>query len=176
MLWNEWKDLELQIVEMNDEVQTDRFERCGMHETSVRSRASDLWLPPRSWLRSATAQPSARDESSPYLDGSGPRNSTRPVARRSVRASASAATTTSVRSAVRSSSSSGAAIEERAHRQRGEWMTPRLKTRAPRNVLIVARDNKLARIAWAVPRPAQNYRAVPEGTGCISKRSYHQHR
>ena len=66
MLWNEWKDLELQIVEMKDEVRTDRFERCGMHETSDRSLASDLWLPPRSWLRSATAQPSARDESSPH--------------------------------------------------------------------------------------------------------------
>jgi 5-methylcytosine-specific restriction endonuclease McrBC regulatory subunit McrC len=27
MLWSEWKDLELQIIQMNDEAGTDRFER-----------------------------------------------------------------------------------------------------------------------------------------------------
>jgi transposase len=30
MLWSEWKDLELQIVEMNDESGTDRLERCSL--------------------------------------------------------------------------------------------------------------------------------------------------
>src|ERR1035437_1106645 len=43
----------------------------------------------------------------------------------------------------------------------GAWMTS-LETRAPRNVLIVATANKLARIAWAVLATGQNYRAVQE--------------
>ena len=43
----------------------------------------------------------------------------------------------------------------------GEWMTA-LEARAPRNVLIVAMANKLARIAWAVLSSGQDYRAVQE--------------
>jgi Transposase. len=63
MLWSEWKDLELQIVQMNDEV-----ERIASSDVRVgdcgRSLASDRWLQPRSWPPSATAQPSARGGSS----------------------------------------------------------------------------------------------------------------
>ncbi|RZU35455.1 IS110 family transposase [Edaphobacter modestus] len=43
----------------------------------------------------------------------------------------------------------------------GAWMTA-LEARAPRNVLIVATANKLARIAWAVLSSRQDYRAVQE--------------
>src|SRR5246127_1281906 len=43
----------------------------------------------------------------------------------------------------------------------GQWMTA-LEARAPRNVLIVAMANKLARIAWAVLSSGQDYRAVQE--------------
>ena len=43
----------------------------------------------------------------------------------------------------------------------GAWMTA-LEARAPRNVLIVAAANKLARIAWAVLSSGQDYRAVQE--------------
>jgi transposase len=39
------------------------------------------------------------------------------------------------------------------------WMTAP-EARAPRNVLIVATANKLARIAWAVLSSGQDYRAV----------------
>jgi transposase len=42
----------------------------------------------------------------------------------------------------------------------GPWMTA-LGRRAPRNVLIVAMANKLARIAWAVLSTGQDYRTVP---------------
>jgi transposase len=41
----------------------------------------------------------------------------------------------------------------------GPWITA-LERRAPRNVLIVAMANKLARIAWAVLSTGQDYRAV----------------
>jgi len=52
----------------------------------------------------------------------------------------------------------------RSRRERiamGEWMNT-LETRSSRNVLIVAMANKLARIAWAVLSSGQDYRAVQE--------------
>jgi transposase len=36
-----------------------------------------------------------------------------------------------------------------------------LEERAPRNVLIVATANKLARIAWAVLSTGEDYRGLP---------------
>src|ERR1035437_5459273 len=51
------------------------------------------------------------------------------------------------------------AVVLRSKRERiamGAWMTS-LETRAPRNVLIVATANKLARIAWAVLSSGQDY-------------------
>jgi len=56
------------------------------------------------------------------------------------------------------------AVVLRSKRERiamGAWMTA-LETRASRNVLIVATANKLARIAWAVLSSGQDYRAVQE--------------
>ena len=43
----------------------------------------------------------------------------------------------------------------------GAWMTA-LEARAPRNVLIVATANKLARIAWAVLSSGRDYRAAQD--------------
>jgi transposase len=45
----------------------------------------------------------------------------------------------------------------------GAWMTA-LEARAPRNVLIVATANKIARIAWAVLSSGEDYRALPNPT------------
>ena len=42
----------------------------------------------------------------------------------------------------------------------GAWLTA-LEMRAPRNVLIIAMANKLARIAWAVLSSGQDYKAIP---------------
>ena len=56
------------------------------------------------------------------------------------------------------------AVVLRSKRERiamSAWMTS-LETRAPRNVLVVATANKLARIAWAVLATGQDYRAVQE--------------
>src|ERR1017187_9999362 len=44
--------------------------------------------------------------------------------------------------------------------QIGQWMTA-LEARAPRNVLVVAMANKLARIAWAVLSSGNDYRPLP---------------
>ena len=41
----------------------------------------------------------------------------------------------------------------------GAWMNA-LEARAPRNVLVVAMANKLARIAWAVLSSGEDYRPV----------------
>src|SRR5271155_4060577 len=56
------------------------------------------------------------------------------------------------------------AVVLRSKRERiamGAWLTA-LEARAPRNVLIVAAANKLARIAWAVLTSGHDYRAVQE--------------
>jgi transposase len=56
------------------------------------------------------------------------------------------------------------AVVLRSKRERiamGAWLTA-LEARAPRNVLIVAAANKLARIAWAVLSSGQDYRPVQE--------------
>jgi transposase len=56
------------------------------------------------------------------------------------------------------------AVVLRSKRERiamGAWMTS-LETRAPRNILIVATANKLGRIAWAVLATGQDYRAIQE--------------
>lgn len=45
----------------------------------------------------------------------------------------------------------------------GAWMTA-LEARAPRNVLIVATANKIARIAWAVLSSGEDYRPLPNPT------------
>ena len=55
------------------------------------------------------------------------------------------------------------AVVLRSKRERiamGAWVTA-LEVRAPRNVLIVAMANKLARITWAVLSTGQEYRTVP---------------
>src|SRR4030088_3243656 len=96
LLWNEWKDLEQQIVAMNAEVE----QIASSDPACQRLRqipASARWSQPRSWPLSATAQPSTRGVSShPGLGLC--RDNTRPAGRPGCSASASAATATSARS------------------------------------------------------------------------------
>jgi transposase len=92
MLWSEWKDLELQIVQRNDEVEriasSDAACRRLRQIPGIGPLVATAIVPP-----SATAQPSARDESSRPGWGCC-RSSIRPVARRGCMESASAATLT----------------------------------------------------------------------------------
>ena len=96
LLWSEWKELEEQIVQMNDEVE----QIASSDPACTRLRqipGIGPWSQPRSWPRSATAQPSTRGESS--RPGWGwCRSSTRPGARPSWPASVNAATSTYARS------------------------------------------------------------------------------
>ena len=96
MLWGEWKLVEQQIEELNDELERISTQMQAV-PASGRSRASGRLSPQPSLPLSATAPPSARGESS--LHGwASCHASTRPAARRSCSASVSAATYTSARS------------------------------------------------------------------------------
>ena len=69
LLWSEWKDLEQQVDDLNHEVELIALARrhaCG----SGRFLVSAPWSQRRSWPRSATEQPSTRDESC-SVDGAG---------------------------------------------------------------------------------------------------------
>jgi transposase len=95
MLWGEWKLVEQQIEELSDELERISASDAGC-TASVRFPASGrLWRRPSS-QRSATAPPFVGAET--LLRGSASSHaSTRPEARRSCSASASAATRTSAR-------------------------------------------------------------------------------
>ena len=158
MLWSEWKDLELQIMQMNDEVE--RIASCdaaclrlrqipgigplvataivasvgnGAAFRKGREFAAWMGLLPKQHLTGSKAR----------LYGISKRGNCylRKILIHGARA-----------------------VVLRSKRDRiamGAWMTS-LETRAPRNVLIVATAHKLAWIAWAVLSTGQDYRAVPE--------------
>jgi transposase len=159
MLWNEWKDLELQIVEMNDEVQ-----RIASSDVACMRLQQIPGIGPlvataivasigngaafrkgrefAAWMGLVPKQYSTGGKAKLYGISKRGNNYLRKILVHGARA-----------------------VVLRSKRERiaiGAWMTS-LETRAPRNVLIVATANKLARIAWAVLSTGQNYRAVPEG-------------
>jgi transposase len=142
MLWNEWKDLELQIVEMNDEV-----------ERIASSDAACLRLR--------------------QIPGIGPLVATAIIASIGNGAAFQKGREFAAWMGLvpRQHSTGGKALVHgaravvlRSKRDRiamCAWLTA-LEMRAPRNVLIIAMANKLARIAWAVLATGQDYRAVPD--------------
>jgi transposase len=158
MLWNEWKDLELQIEAMNDEVEriassdaacmrlrqipgigplvaTAIVAAIGNGAAFHKGREFAAWLGivPRQYSTGGKAR----------LCGISKRgnNYLRKILIHGARA-----------------------VVLRSKRDRiaiGGWLTA-LEARAPRNVLIVATANKLARIAWAVLSSGQDYRAAQD--------------
>ena len=143
MLWNEWKGLELQIVEMNDEV-----ERIASSDAACIRLRQIPGIGPlvvtaivasigngaafqkgrefAAWMGLVPKQHSTGGKGEAVWDQQ---------ARQLLSAQDPGAW----------GSGSGAAIETRPPRD-GTWITA-LETRAPRNVLIVAMANKLARTA-----------------------------
>jgi len=153
MLWNEWKDLEQQIVEMNDEV-----ERIASGDAACVRLRQIPGIGPlvataivaaigngaafhkgrefAAWLGIVPRQYSTGGKARLYGISKRGNNYLRKILLHGARA-----------------------VVLRSKRDRiaiGAWMTA-LEARAPRNVLIVATANKLARIAWAVLSSGQDY-------------------
>jgi transposase len=157
MLWNEWKDLELQIEEMNDEVERIASSDAGcirlrqipgigpLVATAIvaaigNGAAFHKGREFAAWLGIVPRQYSTGGKARLYGISKRGNNYLRKILIHGARA-----------------------VVLRSKRERiaiGDWMTA-LEARAPRNVLIVATANKLARIAWAVLSSGQDYRAVP---------------
>ena len=158
MLWSEWKDLELQIVEMNDEV-----ERIASSDAGCRRLRQIPGIGPLvataivASIGNGAAFRKGREFAAwlgllPNQHSTGGKVRFYGISKRG-------------NSYLRTILIHGArAVVLRSKRDRiamGAWMSS-LETRAPRNVLIVATAHKLARIAWAVLSTGQDYRAVPE--------------
>jgi transposase len=158
MLWNEWKDLELQIEEMNDEVERIASSDAGcmrlrqipgigpLVATAIvaaigNGAAFHKGREFAAWLGIVPRQYSTGGKARLYGISKRGNNYLRKILIHGARA-----------------------VVLRSKRDRiaiGAWMTA-LEARAPRNVLIVATANKLARIAWAVLSSGQDYRAVQD--------------
>src|SRR6266852_8148677 len=158
MLWSEWKDLELQIVQMNDEV-----ERIASSDGACRRLRQIPGIGPLvataivASIGNGAAFRKGREFAAwmgllPKQHSTGGKVRLYGISKRG-------------NCYLRKILIHGArAVVLRSKRDRiamGAWMTS-LETRAPRNVLIVATAHKLARIAWAVLSTGQDYRAVPE--------------
>jgi len=158
LLWNEWKDLESQLEEMNDEV-----ERIASSDAACMRLRQIPGIGPlvataivaaigngaafhkgrefAAWLGIVPRQYSTGGKARLYGISKRGNNYLRKILIHGARA-----------------------VVLRSKRERiamGAWMTA-LEARAPRNVLIVATANKLARIAWAVLSTGQDYRAVQD--------------
>jgi transposase len=158
LLWSEWKDLELQIVQMNDEV-----ERIASSDAACRRLRQIPGIGPLvataivASIGNGAAFRKGREFAAwmgllPKQHSTGGKARLYGISKRG-------------NSYLRKILIHGArAVVLRSKRDQiamGAWMTA-LETRAPRNVLIVATAHKLARIAWAVLATGQDYRAVPE--------------
>ena len=158
MLWSEWKDLELQIVEMNDQM-----ERIAASDDACRRLRQIPGIGPLvataivASIGNGAAFRKGREFAAwlgllPNQHSTGGKVRLYGISKRG-------------NSYLRKILIHGArAVVLRSKRDRiamGAWMSS-LETRAPRNVLIVATAHKLARIAWAVLSTGQDYRAVPE--------------
>ena len=158
MLWNEWKDLELQIEELNDEVERIASSDAGcmrlrqipgigpLVATAIvaaigNGAAFHKGREFAAWLGIVPRQYSTGGKARLYGISKRGNNYLRKILIHEARA-----------------------VVLRSKRDRiaiGGWMTA-LEARAPRNVLIVATANKLARIAWAVLSSGKDYRAVQD--------------
>ena len=156
--WSEWKDLELQIAEMNDEV-----ERIASSDAACQRLRQIPGIGPLvataivASIGNGAAFRKGREFAAwlgllPNQHSTGGKARLGAISRRG-------------NCYLRKILVHGArAVVLRSKRDRiamGAWMTS-LETRAPRNILIVATAHKLARIAWAVLSTGQDYRAVPE--------------
>jgi transposase len=158
LLWDEWKDLELQIVAMNDEVE---------QIASSDPACTRLRQIPGIGSLVATAIVAAIGNGAAFHKGREFAAWLGLVPKQYSTGGKAKLAGISKRGNIylRKILIHGArAVVLRSKRERiamGGWLTA-LEARAPRNVLIVAAANKLARIAWAVLSSGQDYRAAQE--------------
>jgi transposase len=158
MLWSEWKDLELQIDEMNAEM-----ERIASSDDACRRLRQIPGIGPLvataivASIGNGAAFRKGREFAAwlgllPNQHSTGGKAKLGAIGKRG-------------NCYLRKILIHGArAVVFRSKRDRiawGAWMTS-LESRAPINVLIVATAHKLARIAWAVLSTGQDYREVPQ--------------
>ena len=154
MMWNEWKGLELQITELNDEV-----ERIASSDAACQRLRQIPGIGPLvataivASIGNGSAFHKGREFAAwmglvPRQHSTGGKARLYGITKRGNRY-------------LRMILVHGArAVVLRSKRERipmGSWLTS-LEARAPRNVLIIAMANKLARIAWAVLSTGQDYR------------------
>jgi transposase len=160
MMWSEWKELELQIAEMNAEV-----ERIASSDAACQRLRQIPGIGPLvataivASIGNGSAFRKGREFAAwmglvPRQHSTGGKARLYGITKRGNRY-------------LRMILVHGArAVVLRSKRDRiamGAWLTS-LEGRAPRNVLIVAMANKLARIAWAVLSTGQDYRGVSAET------------
>jgi transposase len=157
LLWNEWKDLEQQVIDLNLEV-----EQIASSDAACTRLRQIPGIGPLiataivAAIGNGTAFRKGREFAAwmglvPKQYSTGGRAKLSGISKRG-------------NSYLRKILIHGArAVVLRCKRDRltiGPWMTA-LEARAPRNVLIVAAANKLARIAWAVLSTGEEYRGIP---------------
>jgi transposase len=160
MMWSEWKDLELQITQMNAEV-----ERIASSDAACQRLRQIPGIGPLvataivASIGNGAAFRKGREFAAwmglvPRQHSTGGKARLYGISKRGNRY-------------LRMILVHGArAVVLRSKRERiamGPWLNS-LEGRAPRNVLIIAMANKLARIAWAVLSTGQDYRTVPAET------------
>jgi transposase len=158
LLWNEWKDLEQQVVDLNLEVE----QIASSDAACIRLRQI-----PGIGPLIATAIVAAIGNGAAFRKGRGFAAWMGLVPKQystGGRAKLSGISKRGNRYLRRILIHGARVVVLRCKRDRlamGPWMTA-LEARAPRNVLIVAAANKLARIAWAVLSTGEEYRGAAE--------------
>jgi transposase len=154
LLWNEWKDLEQQLVDLNQEV-----ERIASGDVACTRLRQIPGIGPL--VATAIGNGAAFRKGREFAAWMGLVPKQYSTGRKAKLAGISKRGNRYLRKIL---IHGARAVVLRAKRDRvamGEWMTA-LEARAPRNVLIVAMANKLARIAWAVLSSGNDYRAAQE--------------
>jgi transposase len=155
LLWNEWKDLELQILQMNDEVE--QIASCDVACQRLR-QIPGIGPLVATAIVAAIGNGAAFRKGREFAAWMGLVPKQYSTGGKAKLAGISKRGNLYLRKIL---IHGARAVVLRSKRERiamGAWMTS-LETRAPRNVLIVATANKLARIAWAVLSSGQDYRA-----------------
>jgi transposase len=159
ILWSEWKDLELQIAEMNDEV-----ERIASSDDACRRLRQIPGIGPlvATAIVASIGNGAAFRKGREFAAWLGLLPNQRSTGGKAKLGAISKRGNCYLRKILIHGARAVVLRSKRDRIAMGAWMTS-LETRAPRNILIVATAHKLARIAWAVLSTGHDYRAaLPE--------------